>query len=60
MTICHRRADINYYNGQLVEEAVVLAIKYHNVYLEISALHPETDPSKEDDFNYMYMYPGWN
>jgi len=44
--------DINFYNGELVDESIALAQKFPNVYLEISALHSETDPSKEDDFSY--------
>lgn len=44
--------DVNYYNGTLTDESIVLAQKYDNVYLEISAMHAENDPQQEDDFKY--------
>jgi len=44
--------DPYFYNGTMVDEAIQLAQEYDNVYLEISAMHAENEPTKEDDFKY--------
>lgn len=44
--------DPYFYNGTMVGESIKLTQDYGNVYLEISAMHAENEPEKEDDFKY--------